>query len=143
MKTKGKEAEKKRRKEEKRSEEKKVMSGIELRTSDTQAKALPLGHVEHTFRIVEILLLKPSTLIKREFKDIFQKNDCSFDSENPTKMHFIAFTCKEWKPNSLGQYGINSSTSKTCFVCFVTAMFAHMLRLLNYPKSFPFALKVL
>ena len=84
MKTKGKEAEKKRRKEEKRSEEKKVMSGIELRTSDTQAKALPLGHVEHTLRIVEISLLKPSTLIKREFKDIFQKNDCSFDSENPT-----------------------------------------------------------
>ena len=119
------------------------MPGIELRTSDTQDKALPLGHVEHTLRGVEILLLKPSSLIKREFKDIFQKNDCSFDSENPTKMHFIAFTCKEWKPNSLGQYGINSSTSKTCFVCFVTAMFAHMLRLLNYPKSFPFALKVL
>ena len=138
MKTKGKEAEKK-----KRREEKKVMPGIELRTSDTQAKALPLGHVEHTLGSVEILLLKPSSLIKREFKDIFQKNDCSFDSENPTKMHFIAFTCKEWKPNSLGQYGINSSTSKTCFVCFVTAMFAHMLRLLNYPKSFPFALKVL
>ena len=108
------------------------MPGIELRTSDTQAKALPLGHVEHIVRTVEILLLKPSSLIKREFKDIFQKNDCSFDSENPTKMHFIAFTCKEWKPNSLGQYGINSST-----------MFAHMLRLLNYPKSFPFALKVL
>ena len=49
------------------------MSGIELRTSDTQAKALPLGHVEHTLRIVEILLLKPSTLIKREFKDIFRR----------------------------------------------------------------------
>ena len=140
MKTKGKEAEKKKTT---RREEKKVMPGIELRTSDTQAKALPLGHVEHTLRSVEILLLKPSSLIKREFKDIFQNNDCSFDSENPTKMHFIAFTCKEWKPNSLGQYGINSSTSKTCFVCFVTAMFTHMLRLLNYPKSFPFALKVL
>ena len=139
MKTKGKEAEKKK----KRKEEKKVMPGIELRTSDTQAKALPLGQVEHTLKSVEILLLKPSSLIKREFKDIFQKNDCSFDSENPTKMHFIAFTCKEWKPNSLGQYGINSSTSKMCFVCFVTATFAHMLRLLNYPKSFPFALKVL
>ena len=140
MKTKGKEAEKKKTK---RRQEKKVMPGIELRTSDTQAKALPLGHVEHIVRTVEILLLKPSSHIKREFKDIFQTNDYSFDSENPTKMHFIAFTCKEWKPNSLGQYGINSSTSKTCFVCFVTAMFAHMLRLLNYPKSFPFALKVL
>ena len=42
-------------------------------------------------------------------------------------MHFIAFSCKEWKPNSLGRYGINSSASKTCFV---TAMFAHMLRLI-------------
>ena len=116
------------------------MPAIELRTSDTQAKALPLGHVEHTLRSVEILLLKPSSLIKREFKDIFQKNDCSFDSENPTKMHFIAFTCKEWKPNSLGRNGINSSKSKTCSV---TVMFAQVLRLLNYPKSFPFAVKVL
>ena len=82
--------------------------------------------MEDTGSFVEILVLKSSSLIKREFKDIFQKNDCSFDSENPTKMHFIAFTCKEWKPKSLGRYGINSSASKTCFV---TAMFAHMLRL--------------
>ena len=51
-------------------------------TSTNRAKALPLGHVEHKRRI-EILLLKPSSLIKPEFKDIFQKNDCSFDSENP------------------------------------------------------------
>ena len=42
-------------------------------------------------------------------------------------MHFITFTCKEWKPNSLGRYGINSSASKTCFV---TAMFVYMLRLI-------------
>ena len=42
-------------------------------------------------------------------------------------MHFIAFTCKEWKPNSLGRHGINSSVSRTCFV---TAMFTHMLRLI-------------
>ena len=42
-------------------------------------------------------------------------------------MHFIAFTCKEWKPNSLGRYGINSSASKACFV---TAMFADMLSLI-------------
>ena len=52
-------------------------------TSTNRAKALPLGHVEHKRRIVEILLLKPSSLIKPEVKDIFQKNDCSFDSENP------------------------------------------------------------
>ena len=51
-------------------------------TSTNRAKALPLGHVEHKRRI-EILLLKPSSLIKPEFKDIFQKNDCSFNSENP------------------------------------------------------------
>ena len=38
-------------------------------------------------------------------------------------MHCIAFTCKEWKPNSLGRYGKNSSASKTCFVA---AMFAHI-----------------
>ena len=43
-------------------------------------------------------------------------------------MHCIAFTCKEWKPNSLGRYGKNSSASKTCFVA---AMFAHMLRLIE------------
>ena len=42
-------------------------------------------------------------------------------------MHCIAFTCKEWKPISLGRYGKNSSASKTCFVA---AMFAHMLRLI-------------
>ena len=36
------------------------------------AKALPLGHVELTWEIVEILLLNPSSLIKREFKDILQ-----------------------------------------------------------------------
>ena len=35
-------------------------------------------------RVGEILLLKPSSLIKHEFKDIFQKNDFSLDSENPT-----------------------------------------------------------
>ena len=72
-----------------------------------------------------IKTFEPSGLIKREFKDIFQKNDCSFDSENPTKMYFVAFTCKQWKPNSLSRYG--SSASKSCFV---PAMFAHMLRLI-------------
>ena len=42
-------------------------------------------------------------------------------------MHLIAFSCKEWKPNSLGWYGINSSASK---IGFVTAIFAHILRLI-------------
>ena len=53
-------------------------------SSGYRANALPLGYVEHTGASVEILLLKPSSLIKHEFKDIFQKNDCSLDSENPT-----------------------------------------------------------
>ena len=52
--------------------------------SPHRAKALPLGHEEHPHSSVDILLLKPSSLIKHEFKDIFQKNDCSLASENPT-----------------------------------------------------------
>ena len=65
---------------EKEKEKKNSNSG----TSMHRAKALPLYHVEHTRNIGEFLLLKPSSLIKHEFKDIFQKNDCSLDSENPT-----------------------------------------------------------
>ena len=49
-----------------------------------RAKALPLDHVEHTHNLVEFLLLKPSSLLKHWFKDIFQKNDRSLDSENTT-----------------------------------------------------------
>ena len=50
-----------------------------------RAEALPLGRVEHTSWFVEISLLKPLSLIKREFKDSFQKNDSSFDSETQRK----------------------------------------------------------
>ena len=53
-------------------------------------------------------------------------------------MHFIAFTCREWKANSLGQYGTNSSASKTCFV---TAMFAHMFIRLIIQNRFHLLLK--
>ena len=53
-------------------------------------------------------------------------------------MHFIVFTCKERKPNSLGRYSINSSASKTYFV---TAMFVHMLRLIIIQKRFHLLLK--
>ena len=53
------------------------------RPSTHRDNALPLGYVVHTERIGEILLLKPSSVIKREFKDIFQKNDCSFDKWKP------------------------------------------------------------
>ena len=52
-------------------------------------------------------------------------------------MHFIPFSCKEWKPNILGRYGINSSASKPCFV---TAIFAHILRLI-IQNRFHFLLK--
>ena len=84
MKTKWKEKKKKKRKEKKRSNEKRFSTDSTSRPSTHRDNALPLGYVVHTERIGEILLLKPSSLIKREFKDIFQKNDCSFDSENPT-----------------------------------------------------------
>ena len=75
---------KKRRKEKKRSEEKKYCTDSNSSPSVHRAKALPLINVEHARRVMEFLLLKPSSLIKHEFKDIFQKNDCSLDSENPT-----------------------------------------------------------
>ena len=61
------------------------MSRTELRIYDAPVlRFIPLGHVEHTKGFVQILLLKPSGLIKRELKEIFQQNDCSFDRENPT-----------------------------------------------------------
>ena len=72
----------------KEKEKKKKRSGVLLDSnsgpSAHRANALSLGHVESTGKPVEILLLKPSSLIKHELKDIFQKNDCSLDSENPT-----------------------------------------------------------
>ena len=78
--------EKVKKEEKKRKEAKRKRFGLESNPGPSmyRAEALPLGHVEHTSWFVEILLLKPSSLIKREFKDIFQKNDSSLDSENPT-----------------------------------------------------------
>ena len=74
---------KKRRKEKKRRKRKRYCPNSNSGPLEHRTKALPLGHVEHTHSSVEFLLLKPSSLIKHEFKDIFQKNDCSLDSENP------------------------------------------------------------
>ena len=71
---------KKKRTEAKR---KRLCAESNLGPSTPQTKGLPLGHVEHTGKGSEVLLLKPSSLVKREFEDIFQKNDCSFGSENP------------------------------------------------------------
>ena len=74
---------KKRRKEKKRSEEKKVLPGCELRPYGAPGESVitrPRG--THT-PPREFLLFKPLSLIKHEFKDIFHKNDCSLDSENP------------------------------------------------------------
>ena len=82
MKTTWKEKEKK--EEKKRKEEKNYCPDSNSDPSVQRAKTLPLDNVEHTHIIMEFLLLKPSSLIKHEFKDIFQKNDCSLDSENPT-----------------------------------------------------------
>ena len=84
MKTKRKEKVKKEEKKRKEAKRKRLCLASNSGLVIYRAKALPLGHVEHTDLYVSILLLKPSSLIKREFKDIFQKNDCSFDSENPT-----------------------------------------------------------
>ena len=74
----------KKNKKRKEAKIKKLSLESNLSPSTHRAKALPLGHMQHLRNIVEILLLKPSSLIKREFKDIFQKNDSSLDSENPT-----------------------------------------------------------
>ena len=84
MKTKRKEKVKKEEKKRKEVKRKRLCLESNSGFSMYWAEALPLGHVEHTDLLVSILLLKPSSLIKREFKDIFQKNDCSFDSETPT-----------------------------------------------------------
>ena len=70
MKTKRKEKEKK--KERKEAKRKRFCPESISRPSTHRAKALPLGHVELTWKIVEVLLLNPSSLIKREFKDILQ-----------------------------------------------------------------------
>ena len=81
MKTKWKEKEKKK----KRSEEKKVLTRFELAPLSAPDESFTSRPREkHTQRVTEFLLLNPSSLIKHEFKDIFQKNDCSLDSENPT-----------------------------------------------------------
>ena len=76
---------KKKKKEEKKRKEakrKRYCPGANSGPSVHRAKALPLGHVEHTRRPLEFLLIEPSSLIKHKFKDIFQKNACSLDSEN-------------------------------------------------------------
>ena len=61
-----------RRKEKKRKEAKRKKFGPESisRPSTHRVKALPLGHVEHTGNSVEILLLKPSSLLKIFFRRI-------------------------------------------------------------------------
>ena len=87
MKTKRKEKEK--NEEKKRSEEKTVMPGIEIRTFDAQGQSFTTRPRGTHKQDVEMLLLKPSSLIKREFIDIFQKNDCSFNSK--TKRKCISF----------------------------------------------------
>ena len=83
MKTKRK-TKKKKKKKRKEAKRKRFSPESISGPSTHRGKALPLGHVEYTRKVVEILLLNPWSLIKSEFKDIFQKNDCSFDGETPT-----------------------------------------------------------
>ena len=82
METKWKEKEKKEEKKRKEANRKRYCPGANSGPSVHRAKALPLGHMEHTRHITEFVLFKPLSLIKHEFKDIFHKNDCSLDSEN-------------------------------------------------------------
>ena len=84
MKSKRKEKEKKEEKKRSEAKRKRYCPDSNSGPSVYRATALPQGHVEQTCRNVEFLLLKPLSLIKHEFKNIFQKNDCSLDSENPT-----------------------------------------------------------
>ena len=71
MKTKRKK--KKKKKKRKEAKRKRFCPDSISSPSKHRAKALPLGHVEHTGKLVEILLLTPLSLIKREFKDIFSR----------------------------------------------------------------------
>ena len=66
MKTKRKEKEKKGEKKRKEAKRKRYCQNSNSGPAAHRAKALPLGHVEHTQRFVEFLLLKPSSLIKHE-----------------------------------------------------------------------------
>ena len=70
MKTKRKEKEKKKKK---RSEEKRIFLESNSVPAIHRDKALPLGHVEHTGRLAEILLLKPSALLNVNSKIFFRR----------------------------------------------------------------------
>ena len=62
---------KKKKEEKKRSEEKKYCPDSNSNPSVQRAKALPLDNMKHAHKVREFLILKPSSLIKHEFKDIF------------------------------------------------------------------------
>ena len=79
MKTKRKEKEK--TEEKKRSE---VLPRFELGPFGASGECFttrPRGTLKKSWRN---FIIKTWSLIKHEFKDIFQKNDCSLDNENPT-----------------------------------------------------------
>ena len=82
METKRKEKEKKEEKKRKEAKKKRYcMPRFELGPFGAPGESLTTRPRATSF--VEVLLLKPSSLIKHEFKDIFQKNDCSLNSEYP------------------------------------------------------------
>ena len=84
MKTKWKEKRKKKKEEKKRKEAKRKRYCPDSNSGPSvhRAKATPLDHEEHT-QSYGIFIIKTFEL-KDIFKGIFQKNDCSLDSENPT-----------------------------------------------------------
>ena len=83
MKTKGKETEKKRRKEEKR---KWLCPKPNSGPPTHRAKALPLGHVEHTPEFVEILLLR-APVCKNQTNSKFRGKGGKFDFFHILMLH--------------------------------------------------------
>ena len=77
MKTKGKEEEKKGEKKGKEAKRKRLCPESNSGPPTHQTKALPLGHPRGTHTMVGrnfiFLLLKPSSLVKREFKRYFSE----------------------------------------------------------------------
>ena len=112
MKTKRKEKGKK--KEKKRKEVKRKMycpnsnSGPLARGGDSSITR-PCGTHMHSLKFVEFLLSKPSSLIRHEFKDIFQKN------KTPIVVSVGCFgPCKH--NGVLSEFGKIRETGKMCHV---------------------------
>ena len=102
----------KKRKDKKRSEEKNVLPEFELRPfgeGGDSSTTRPCGTQMHSPKFVEFLLSKPSSLIRHEFKDIFQKN------KTPIVVSVGCFgPCKH--NGVLSEFGKIRETGKMCHV---------------------------